>query len=112
MAGRLGYCSRDQTRVPLQGDEIRPCWESPLQVGPFEGLFLGLSVPAASGSGSAHEATEPGLADSRLAPPPVTIEVSRSASDQGLIEAPHVPARDVPVQVIRSQGSRPGPTRP
>ena len=28
MAGQLGYCGLDRQRAPLQGDEIRPCWEA------------------------------------------------------------------------------------
>jgi len=28
VAGQLGYCGLDRQRRPLQGDEIRPCWEA------------------------------------------------------------------------------------
>ena len=28
MAGQLGYCGLDRQRKPLQGDEIRACWEA------------------------------------------------------------------------------------
>jgi hypothetical protein len=24
----VGYCGLDRTRSPLQGDEIRPCWDA------------------------------------------------------------------------------------
>lgn len=24
----LGYCGLDRDRIPLRGDEIRPCWEA------------------------------------------------------------------------------------
>ena len=28
VAGQLGYCGLDRQRKPLNGDEIRPCWEA------------------------------------------------------------------------------------
>jgi hypothetical protein len=28
VAGQLGYCGLDRQRRPLNGDEIRPCWEA------------------------------------------------------------------------------------
>jgi hypothetical protein len=28
VAAQLGYCGLDRRRVPLLGDEIRPCWEA------------------------------------------------------------------------------------
>lgn len=28
VAGKLGYCALDRRRTPLDGDEIRPCWEA------------------------------------------------------------------------------------
>jgi len=28
VAGQLGYCGLDRRRRPLNGDEIRPCWEA------------------------------------------------------------------------------------
>ena len=28
VAGQLGFCGLDRQRKPLQGDEIRPCWEA------------------------------------------------------------------------------------
>src|SRR5688500_18517644 len=27
VAAQLGYCGLDRQRLPLRGDEIRPCWE-------------------------------------------------------------------------------------
>jgi hypothetical protein len=28
VAGQIGFCGLDRQRAPLQGDEIRPCWEA------------------------------------------------------------------------------------
>jgi hypothetical protein len=28
VAAQLGYCGLDRQRLPLRGDEIRPCWEA------------------------------------------------------------------------------------
>ena len=28
VAAKLGYCALDRRRTPLDGDEIRPCWEA------------------------------------------------------------------------------------
>ena len=28
VAGNLGFCGLDRLRIPLTGEEIRPCWES------------------------------------------------------------------------------------
>jgi hypothetical protein len=28
VAGQLGYCGLDRQRTPLNGNEIRPCWEA------------------------------------------------------------------------------------
>jgi hypothetical protein len=28
VAAKLGYCGLDRARLPLTGDEIRPCWEA------------------------------------------------------------------------------------
>jgi len=30
VAAQIGYCGLDRRRLPLHGDEIRPCWEAAL----------------------------------------------------------------------------------
>ncbi len=37
MAGRLGFCGLDRRRDPLDGDEMRGCWEAPLPDTPPDG---------------------------------------------------------------------------
>jgi len=47
VAGRLGFCSLDRRRSPLQGDEIRPCWDPPAAL-LAEGLFAVREAPTGS----------------------------------------------------------------
>jgi hypothetical protein len=30
IAGRLGYCALDRSRLPLRGDEVHACWQEPI----------------------------------------------------------------------------------
>ncbi len=50
MAGSLGYCGLDPRRAPLQGDEIRSCWETvPLPYAPTISVLPTISVRAEPG---------------------------------------------------------------
>jgi hypothetical protein len=44
VAAGLGYCALDRRRSPLDGDEVRECWEADLPDAPMDGLFAGLAV--------------------------------------------------------------------
>ncbi len=45
MAAQLGYCGLDPRRAPLQGDEIRSCWETaPLPYAPTISVLPTISV--------------------------------------------------------------------
>jgi hypothetical protein len=44
VAGGLGYCALDKTRVALTGEEIRACWQAPAILEPVEGLFESLNA--------------------------------------------------------------------
>jgi hypothetical protein len=42
VAARVGFCGLDRSRAPLDGDEVRPCWQdaaTPLDVEPPFGLL-------------------------------------------------------------------------
>jgi hypothetical protein len=53
VAGQIGYCGLDRHRRPLDGDEIRPCWESrPItreEPAPGSGPWIG-AIPPLEGS--------------------------------------------------------------
>ncbi len=70
MALQFGYCGLDRRRLPLLGDEIRPCWEAspaaaedapPVEVGvgavarTFDFVPLGEPVPAVASVGDGGE---------------------------------------------------------
>lgn len=71
VAARLGYCAMDRRREPLGGDEIRACWQPPIQAEPLGGLFALLEA-------------QRGLASSEAA----AISVDAGAASTGVPAAP------------------------
>ena len=129
VAGRLGYCALDRTRAVLQGDEIRACWQAPVRVETFEGLFRDLEGEAVpSGSTPAGDAETATAATRRPggAPGPIRErdEVSTRAwvipvvSDDGgrgpsgLRDATYVPARSGVRETAPTGGYAPGSDDP
>jgi hypothetical protein len=41
VAAQIGYCGLDRRRLPLHGDEIRPCWEAALSAADEPSLAAG-----------------------------------------------------------------------
>jgi hypothetical protein len=89
VAAKIGFCGLDPRRLPLDGDEIRPCWEagssaaapSITAVAPPESLLAGHN--AASGLAFIEV-----VATSNAGPSPATGTVT---SRSGTPDAPDVP---------------------
>lgn len=114
----------DPSRATLQGDEVRACWQSPVRDEAFEGLFRTLTVlpdrasvesstttpPARDGTGGTRTWAMP-VYGSTATPTSATRSTGQTepagpnagSSGQGLVDAPHVPARG-----IRSMAERLG----
>jgi hypothetical protein len=62
VAARVGFCGLDRRRVPLQGDEVRSCWEDGAVAAPPDPAtpgLLDLLTVAALGSQQLGDADEP-----------------------------------------------------
>src|SRR5829696_8186233 len=69
VAARVGFCGLDRRRLPLQGDEVRACWEdgaTPAAPDPITPGLLDLLTVAAIGEPRSPDADElPSRAGSR-----------------------------------------------
>jgi hypothetical protein len=62
VAARVGFCGLDRRRTPLQGDEVRSCWEDGAVAAPPDPVtpgLLDLLTVARLGSSPAGDADEP-----------------------------------------------------
>lgn len=106
----------DPSRATLQGDEVRACWQSPVRDEAFEGLFRELTVIpdralveasatatlARDGTGGTRTWAMP-VYGSTATPSSAGSQTGQvkpadpraGSSGQGLVDAPHVPARGI-----------------
>ena len=49
IAPGVGFCGLDRRRLPLHGDEVRGCWESPVVWEPGRGTLLDLAAAGTAG---------------------------------------------------------------
>jgi hypothetical protein len=64
VAARVGFCGLDRRRTPLQGDEVRACWEDGAIATPADPITPGLLDLLTVGRLGGHplsDADEPGL---------------------------------------------------
>ena len=86
MAAKVGYCGQDPHRIPLRGDEIRPCWEA--------GQLS--QVPAISAAVPPEDASTSPHARQFVEVRPVTRRVPKGAAAPAEEPIPAVPLRDEP----------------
>jgi hypothetical protein len=73
VVAHVGFCALDRAREPLTGDEIRACWQPPVQVEPPTGLFAMVEALDASAPDAAS------LTPGRLRAPTAAIATTASA---------------------------------
>lgn len=62
VVARVGFCALDRAHEPLTGDEIRACWQPPVQLEPAAGLFARVEAHHGSASDGPSLATMPARA--------------------------------------------------
>jgi hypothetical protein len=93
VAAKIGFCGLDPRRQPLDGDEIRPCWEAGSSA---TAPSIGAVAPPESVAGSTRAAS--GLAFIEVVPTPA-VGASPSQSGVPAVEASAAPSAtpDAPV---------------